>query len=331
MTAVAYQGLGSLDGVLARAAAAARACSCWPRRRTPRRAATQQAVRADGLHGRGGRRRGCRGRGSADAGRSARSASSSARRCDSPTTGSSRRTGRHPRSWRPGSARRARSSPTCRALFGVASQPHVLVERLSERSRSRTRWTGGSRSGERARRWRHEIARPLPRSTGSRPPAPRSRHVAARAAVKAAIASRERRALEVAEAAWAGEPTAPEATLRVRELLMSIPSLGPTRADRVMEQLGIAASKRVGGLGIRQRDKLREYLHPARGRHGARRAGSSCWPGRRRSARARCRATSARTIPEVLAQHLGDDPAAAGRRGRRRALLLRVRRRSSTT
>lgn len=81
-----------------------------------------------------------------------------------------------------------------------------------------------------------------------------------RAAVKASVASRERRALEVAEAAWAGEPTAPEATLRVRELLMSVPSLGPTRADKVMEQLGIAASKRVGGLGIRQRDKLRDYL-----------------------------------------------------------------------
>ena len=59
----------------------------------------------------------------------------------------------------------------------------------------------------------------------------------ARAAVKSSIAARERRALEVAEAAWNGQPTAPEATLRVRELLMSIPSLGPTRADRVMEQL----------------------------------------------------------------------------------------------
>jgi guanylate kinase len=82
----------------------------------------------------------------------------------------------------------------------------------------------------------------------------------ARAAVKASIAGRERRALEVAEAAWAGEQNAPEATLRVRELLMSIPSLGPTRADRAMEQLGIAASKRVGGLGIRQRDKLRRFL-----------------------------------------------------------------------
>jgi guanylate kinase len=82
----------------------------------------------------------------------------------------------------------------------------------------------------------------------------------ARAAVKASIASRERRALEVAEAAWSGEPTAPEATLRVRELLMSVPTLGPTRADRVMEQLGIAASKRVGGLGVRQRAKLRDFL-----------------------------------------------------------------------
>jgi guanylate kinase len=82
----------------------------------------------------------------------------------------------------------------------------------------------------------------------------------ARAAVKASVAARERRALEVAEAAWNGSPTAPEATLRVRELLMSVPTLGPTRADRVMEQLGIAHSKRVGGLGIRQRVKLREFL-----------------------------------------------------------------------
>jgi guanylate kinase len=82
----------------------------------------------------------------------------------------------------------------------------------------------------------------------------------ARAAVKHAVATRERRALDVAESAWAGDPTAPEATLRVRELLMSIPSVGPTRADHALELLGIARSKRVGGLGVRQRGKLREYL-----------------------------------------------------------------------
>ena len=88
----------------------------------------------------------------------------------------------------------------------------------------------------------------------------------ARALVKQAVANRDRKALDVAESAWAGDPTNPEATLRVRELLMSIPSLGPTRADKAMDQLGIAASKRVGGLGVRQRAKLREYLMLREGR-----------------------------------------------------------------
>jgi len=82
----------------------------------------------------------------------------------------------------------------------------------------------------------------------------------ARAAVKQAVHDRKRSALEVAEAAWTGEPTAPEATLRVRELLTSMPGLGPTRVARVMEQLEIAESKRVGGLGIRQRRRLLEWL-----------------------------------------------------------------------
>ena len=82
----------------------------------------------------------------------------------------------------------------------------------------------------------------------------------ARAAVKQDIHDRKRSALEVAEAAWTAEPTAPEATLRVRELLTSMPGLGPTRVRRVMEQLEIAESKRVGGLGIRQRRRLLEWL-----------------------------------------------------------------------
>jgi guanylate kinase len=82
----------------------------------------------------------------------------------------------------------------------------------------------------------------------------------ARAEVKRQVAARERTALDVAEAAWAGEPGAPEATLRVSELLRSIPGLGPTRAARVMGDLRIADAKRVGGLGSRQRVALREYL-----------------------------------------------------------------------
>ncbi|CAN5182470.1 hypothetical protein BH09ACT3_BH09ACT3_02390 [soil metagenome] len=82
----------------------------------------------------------------------------------------------------------------------------------------------------------------------------------ARAAVKQAIHDRLRSPAEVVETAWAGEPVSPEATLRVRELLTSLPSVGPTRAARVMEQLGIAESKRVGGLGVRQRQRLRDWL-----------------------------------------------------------------------
>ena len=82
----------------------------------------------------------------------------------------------------------------------------------------------------------------------------------ARAAVKQAIHDRLRSPLEVVEAAWAGESVSPEATLRVRELLTSVPSVGPTRAARVMDQLGIAESKRVGGLGVRQRRRLHDWL-----------------------------------------------------------------------
>lgn len=82
----------------------------------------------------------------------------------------------------------------------------------------------------------------------------------ARAEVKRQIAARERTALDVAEAAWSGEATAPEATLRVTDLLKSLPNLGPLRTERVMADLGISPAKRVGGLGMRQRTVLREYL-----------------------------------------------------------------------
>ena len=87
----------------------------------------------------------------------------------------------------------------------------------------------------------------------------------ARAAVKHDIATKTRTALHAAEAGWS-DPSSAEATLRVTELLSSVPTLGPTRTARVMGELGISDKKRVGGLGIRQRAKLRDYLV---GRQGA--------------------------------------------------------------
>ncbi len=81
----------------------------------------------------------------------------------------------------------------------------------------------------------------------------------ARAEVKRAVASRSLTALEVAQTAWA-DPASVEAGLRVRDLLGSIPHLGPTRVARVMQRLEISDRKRVGFLGLRQRQRLAEYL-----------------------------------------------------------------------
>lgn len=90
----------------------------------------------------------------------------------------------------------------------------------------------------------------------------------ARAAVKAAIASGERSALDVARAAWDDslvETTSAERSLRVRDLLVSLPGIGPARAEAIMGTLRIAPSKRLGGLGTRQRAALADWL-AARGR-----------------------------------------------------------------
>jgi guanylate kinase len=65
--------------------------------------------------------------------------------------------------------------------------------------------------------------------------------------------------VDALDAAW-NEPATAGAGLRVREFLTSIPGLGPTRAAAAMTRLGIAPSKRVGGLGVLQRRRLRDWL-----------------------------------------------------------------------
>lgn len=82
----------------------------------------------------------------------------------------------------------------------------------------------------------------------------------ARASVKAAIVAGERTPLEVARAAWSDEDAPAEKSLRVRDLLTSLPGIGPARADSVMQTLRIASSKRLGGLGVRQRSALADWL-----------------------------------------------------------------------
>ena len=50
------------------------------------------------------------------------------------------------------------------------------------------------------------------------------------------------------------------ANLRVRWLLESLPGIGPIRAEQLMDGLGIARTRRVGGLNARHRQLLVEAL-----------------------------------------------------------------------
>lgn len=81
----------------------------------------------------------------------------------------------------------------------------------------------------------------------------------ARAKVKGEVASGERTALEVLAAAIY-DPIGVEGRLRVTELLVSIPAIGVTKMQRIIDRLEISPSKRLGGLGRHQRDRLRDFL-----------------------------------------------------------------------
>jgi len=81
----------------------------------------------------------------------------------------------------------------------------------------------------------------------------------ARAAVKAEIAAGKRTPLAVLGTAIE-HPDGVEGRLRATEFLVSIPAIGVTKMRRIMTQLEISPSKRLGGLGKHQRDRLREFL-----------------------------------------------------------------------
>lgn len=81
----------------------------------------------------------------------------------------------------------------------------------------------------------------------------------ARADIKKSVAEGRRIPSDVLEVGGT-DPESTEARLRVRELMISIPGLGPIRSSRIMAQLGISESKRIGGLGVRQRGILRNWM-----------------------------------------------------------------------
>jgi len=80
---------------------------------------------------------------------------------------------------------------------------------------------------------------------------------ASRAAAKERLKSGE---LSITELLSAGETDEAIARMRVVELLEALPGIGQVRAAAIMDRLGIAASRRVRGLGIHQRRALIDFI-----------------------------------------------------------------------
>lgn len=89
-----------------------------------------------------------------------------------------------------------------------------------------------------------------------------------KAALEKAAAARHERA-ELREKIKKGEVTLDEvlesedsiaSRMKVSALIESLPGYGKAKATKIMEELGISATRRVKGLGARQREQLLEAL-----------------------------------------------------------------------
>jgi hypothetical protein len=57
------------------------------------------------------------------------------------------------------------------------------------------------------------------------------------------------------------EPTTEaQQRMRVRDVVLSLPGIGPIRCTEILESAGIASTKRVGGLTEHQRERLLQRL-----------------------------------------------------------------------
>lgn len=90
-----------------------------------------------------------------------------------------------------------------------------------------------------------------------------------KAALKKATETREKRA-ELSRRLKAGDVSANEvinkaedpivARMKVARLIESLPGYGKVRSRQIMEELGIDPSRRIGGLGSRQKEALQKRL-----------------------------------------------------------------------
>ena len=89
-----------------------------------------------------------------------------------------------------------------------------------------------------------------------------------RDALKAAVAARRSRAafkeeIKVGKKNWKDAFSAQDESIkkmRVRELIESLPGVGEVRAKNILERAGISPTRRVGGVGRSQYEKLLELM-----------------------------------------------------------------------
>ncbi|KAM9862411.1 guanylate kinase [Leucobacter sp. BZR 635] len=85
----------------------------------------------------------------------------------------------------------------------------------------------------------------------------------ARAELKRKLRGGEMSPLKVLE--YSKVPGHAAATLRITDYLLSFPSIGQVKADRIREELQISERKRLGGLGALQRDRLEAFVRERSG------------------------------------------------------------------
>jgi guanylate kinase len=81
----------------------------------------------------------------------------------------------------------------------------------------------------------------------------------ARASLKRDLTTRVVQPIDVLRLAGADAESA-AASMRVTEFLTALPAIGEGKRDRILDELAISPVKRLGGLGVRQRVALEEWL-----------------------------------------------------------------------
>jgi endonuclease III len=101
---------------------------------------------------------------------------------------------------------------------------------------------------------------PLPPMTAEMSAAALVKAKEARTARAEALAALKGGYVHPADAFAKGDGTSPFDRIPVRRALLALPGVGPKAADAIMAEVGIAAKRRIGGLGPRQREALAARL-----------------------------------------------------------------------